>query len=58
MLDEPTGSLDSRTTKEVLNLLMKINTEQKVTIIQVTHSSEAAEFGSRIIRIADGRVIE
>ena len=58
MLDEPTGSLDSRTTKEVLNLLMKINTEQRVTIIQVTHSKEAAEFGSRIIRIADGRVIE
>ena len=57
MLDEPTGSLDSRTTEEVLKLLAKINEEQGVTIIQVTHSNEAAAFGTRIIRISDGQVI-
>lgn len=57
MLDEPTGSLDSRTTEEVLKLLGKINEEQGVTIVQVTHSNEAAAFGTRIIRISDGQVI-
>ena len=57
MLDEPTGSLDSRTTEEVLELLLRINRERKVSIIQVTHSLDAASFGSRIIRIKDGQVV-
>lgn len=57
MLDEPTGSLDSRTTGEVLKLLSYINSEYGISIIQVTHSIDAAKYGSRIIRICDGRVI-
>ena len=57
MLDEPTGSLDSRTTGEVLKLLSYINKEFKVTVIQVTHSLEAAKATDRIIRISDGQVI-
>ena len=57
MLDEPTGSLDSRTTEEVLKLLSYINKEFGITIIQVTHSIEAAKAGDRIIRLIDGRVI-
>lgn len=58
MLDEPTGSLDSRTTGEVLSLLSSINEQHKISIIQVTHSLEAARTGTRIIRISDGQVIE
>lgn len=58
MLDEPTGSLDSRTTSEVLALLSFINKEYGITVIQVTHSLEAAKTGTRIIRISDGQVIE
>ena len=58
MLDEPTGSLDSRTTEEVLKLLLHINKEQGVTVIQVTHSLDAAKIGDRIIKICDGQVIE
>lgn len=58
MLDEPTGSLDSRTTGEVLALLSFINKEYGITVIQVTHSLEAAKTGTRIIRISDGQVIE
>lgn len=58
MLDEPTGSLDSRTTAEVLSLLSFINEEHKVSIIQVTHSLDATKFGKRTIHIVDGRVIE
>lgn len=57
MLDEPTGSLDSRTTDEVLKLLRHINKERGVTVIQVTHSLDAAKVGDRIIRICDGQVI-
>jgi len=57
MLDEPTGSLDSRTTGEVLNLLLDINREFGISIIQVTHSLDAAKVSHRIIRICDGQVI-
>ena len=57
MLDEPTGSLDSRTTEEVLKLLSYINKEFGITIIQVTHSIEAANAGDRIIRLVDGKVM-
>ena len=57
MLDEPTGSLDSRTTGEVLKLLREINEQYKISILQVTHSSDAASFGDRIINIKDGQVI-
>lgn len=57
MLDEPTGSLDSRTTGEVLNLLSYINKELGITVIQVTHSIDATKFSDRIIRICDGQVV-
>lgn len=57
MLDEPTGSLDSRTTGEVLSLLCDIRRAQGISILQVTHSTEAARVGDRVIRICDGRVI-
>lgn len=57
MLDEPTGSLDSRTTGEVLSLLSSINKEFNVSIIQVTHSFEAAKVSDRIIRLSDGQVV-
>ena len=57
MLDEPTGSLDSRTTGEVLDLLLRIRDEMGVTVLQVTHSADAARVGDRVIRIVDGRVV-
>jgi len=56
MLDEPTGSLDSKSTKEVLELLRNINKEMGITVIQVTHSIEAAEYADRIIYVKDGEV--
>ena len=57
MLDEPTGSLDSRTTGEVLDLLLRIRDEMGVTVLQVTHSADTARVGDRVIRIVDGRVV-
>ena len=57
MLDEPTGSLDNRSTVEVMELLCKLNRERGITVLQVTHSEEAAAYGSRIIRLSDGEVV-
>ncbi len=58
MLDEPTGNLDNRSTLEVMELLRRLNTERGVTVIQVTHSKETADYGNRIIRLSDGRVVD
>ena len=54
MLDEPTGSLDSRSTDEVMELLQMLNQEYGVTVIQVTHSNHTAAFGNRSVYLSDG----
>ncbi|MEW6622318.1 MAG: ABC transporter ATP-binding protein [Bacillota bacterium] len=56
LADEPTGNLDSKTTTEILELFQKINREKQKTIVQVTHSRDAAEYGNRIIHVMDGKV--
>lgn len=58
LADEPIGNLDSKTGLEIMELLAKINREKGTTIIQVTHSKEAAEFGQRVINVRDGKVSE
>lgn len=57
MADEPIGNLDSVTGTEIMELFRKINKEKKKTIIQVTHSESAAEYGNRTIRLKDGRIL-
>jgi len=52
--DEPTGNLDSRTSEEVLQMFQKINEEQKITIILVTHDPEVTAHAKRVIHIKDG----
>ncbi|HWQ30902.1 MAG TPA: ABC transporter ATP-binding protein [Negativicutes bacterium] len=56
LADEPIGNLDSRTGMEVMELLQRINREKGKTIVQVTHSKEAAEYGNRVINVRDGKV--
>ena len=56
LADEPTGNLNSKQGEEIMALFKKINEEDKVTIIQVTHSEKNAEYGDRIIHLLDGRV--
>ncbi|MFZ5988153.1 MAG: ABC transporter ATP-binding protein [Bacillota bacterium] len=56
LADEPIGNLDSKTGTEIMNLLQKINRYKGKTILQVTHSSEAAQYGNRIIKVKDGKV--
>lgn len=52
--DEPTGNLDSHTSEEVLELFRKLNEEEGVTIILVTHDAHVARAAKRIIKISDG----
>lgn len=54
--DEPIGNLDSKSGKEVMELFKKINEEEHITILQVTHSEESAKYGNRIIRLKDGKI--
>lgn len=58
MADEPIGNLDTKTGMEVMALMQNINRSKAKTIVQVTHSKEAAEYGNRIINVRDGRVWE
>lgn len=57
LADEPIGNLDSKTGTNIMELFYRINKEKGVTIIQVTHSKEAAQYGDRIIRMKDGTLV-
>jgi putative ABC transport system ATP-binding protein len=57
MADEPTGNLDSITSGEVMRLLRDLNA-QGMTIVMVTHSHDCATHAKRLVRIADGRIVE
>ncbi len=56
LADEPTGNLNSKQGEEIMDLFQQINNEERVTIIQVTHSEKNAAFGSRVINLLDGRI--
>jgi len=55
--DEPTGNLDSRTTEEILDLLISTIRKNGQTLLMVTHDIEVARHGDRIIEMADGMII-
>ncbi len=57
LLDEPTGNLDSKNSVELMTLFKTINKTFNKTIVQVTHSKEFADFGSRIINLKDGVIV-
>ena len=54
--DEPTGNLDSTTTKETMELLRGLNTKLGISIIMVTHENEVAAYAQRIIQVRDGLI--
>lgn len=54
--DEPTGALDSKTSKDIIELFIKLNKEHNTTMILVTHDRKVADQADRIIHILDGRV--
>jgi len=56
LADEPTGNLDSKSGGEIMELLLGLNKERKVTLILVTHDSKVAAFAQRVVHLLDGRV--
>ena len=57
LADEPTGNLDSRTSIDIMQTFQKLNKEQGLTIIIITHERIIAEYASRIIELADGKIL-
>jgi putative ABC transport system ATP-binding protein len=58
LADEPTGALDSKTSKEVIELLVQLNREKGITVVIVTHDPHIAQHCDRTILFADGRIVE
>jgi putative ABC transport system ATP-binding protein len=58
LADEPTGNLDSKNSKEIMELLKTANEKYKQTIIMVTHDKELAKYTNRIITIEDGKIVK
>jgi len=56
LADEPTGNLDSNTSDDVLRIFQRLNAEEGVTILLVTHDAAVARYARRVIRIRDGRI--
>lgn len=56
--DEPTGALDSHTSEEIMHLFKRLNEEEKVTILMVTHDPDAAAYCQRVITVKDGEILE
>lgn len=55
-LDEPIGNLDTKTGMNIMQLFKDINQKYGKTIVQVTHSQEAANYGSKLVKLVDGRI--
>ncbi|NLG94853.1 MAG: ABC transporter ATP-binding protein [Acetomicrobium flavidum] len=56
LADEPTGSLDSKTGAQVMEMLQSLNETRGITVVLVTHDSNIARYGKRIIRVLDGLI--
>ncbi len=56
LADEPTGNVDTRTSREIMELLTSLNRQQGITILMVTHEPDMAEYADRLVRFVDGKV--
>jgi len=54
LMDEPTGNLDSKTANEIMKLVEKLNEEENITVILVTHNQSLANYAERVVHIVDG----
>ncbi len=57
LADEPTGNLDSRSSKEMMTILSNLHIEQNITLIMITHDPNIARYCQRIVHIQDGQII-
>jgi putative ABC transport system ATP-binding protein len=58
LADEPTGNLDSRTSIEIMAIFQRLNRENGITVILVTHEPDVAAYASRAIHFKDGRIVQ
>ena len=56
LADEPTGNLDSRTSVEIMDILQRLNDEQGLTVVLVTHEQDISQYAKRVIEFRDGRI--
>ncbi len=56
LADEPTGNLDTKTSNEIMQLLQRLNQEQGITIVFVTHDPEIAQYCNRVVHFRDGQI--
>lgn len=57
LADEPTGALDTKTSAEIMNILQRLNREQGLTVILVTHENDVAAYAARAIQVRDGEIV-
>lgn len=56
LADEPTGNLDTQTSREIMDLIVALNRERGITVLMVTHEPDMASYAGRVIRFVDGRL--
>lgn len=56
LADEPTGNLDTRTSREIMEMISSFNSELGITVLMVTHEPDMAHYAKRVVRFVDGRV--
>ena len=56
LADEPTGNLDSRTAVEIMDILQRLNEEQGLTVVLVTHENDIAQYTERALEFRDGKL--
>ena len=57
LADEPTGNLDTRTSIEVMGIFQRLNQERGITVVLITHETDIAEYGTRMVTFRDGQVV-
>ncbi len=58
MADEPTGNLDSKSSSEIMDIFWHLHEQQGITVVVVTHEEDIAAYTQRLVRLADGRIVE
>lgn len=56
LADEPTGNLDTKTSREIMDLVTSLNRDQGITVVMVTHEPDIAAYAKRVIRFVDGKI--
>jgi len=58
LADEPTGNLDTKTSKEIMSIFQRLNQDLGITIIMITHEQDIASFSKRVILFRDGKIVD